>query len=397
MGRVLVIPGCMGTQLRAGSGTGPIFWADRALLARYSIFPMKLDGTEEGNPAPSAEAMAPHTPMPDYYDSGMDELTRDLAETGFLAPLYFPYDWRQSLTKTAALLVARIEAEYATGGPVTLVGHSQGGLIARLAYYTLNGQGKGSHVYRIICLGTPHQGTCRVVRAFQGEAKEGYLFATVKFWSGGIFQALEGYEGALVKMINTFMTWPAFYDLLPVTKGDGSARDQLIKQFYTKEFYRRPGVYPSFPEFLSALATGAKSGAQAFLADGVSVPRGRKLCCVVGRGWPTWDVFGIGRESIIPTAFLTQTQEGDGTVTVESASYPGSEIIVCDHPHDRLFKSLAESGQLKAIITDNWQPTVDTPPPKKEIHMQIVNDTIQQMPLKPSDIPGRKRSTARRK
>lgn len=73
----------------------------------------------------------------------------------------FPYDWRKDILGTAELLAARIEALHAAGTTVIhLVGHSMGGLVARLVTEAPQYQTRPwfESVKNLLALGTPHLG-----------------------------------------------------------------------------------------------------------------------------------------------------------------------------------------------------------------------------------------------
>jgi len=71
------------------------------------------------------------------------------------------YDWRLGLDEVGAQLASRIAAE---GRPVTIIAHSMGGLVARMAARMLPNR----LVRKLIMLGTPNEGSFAAVQALRG-------------------------------------------------------------------------------------------------------------------------------------------------------------------------------------------------------------------------------------
>lgn len=403
MGRVIVLPGCMGSQLIGsltlvpGLTTTPVlYWADRDQLRKTGLDPMVLDGTVTGGPAPGALTMTPFGAIPEYYDAAFKELEVQLRPTNFLAPFLWSYDWRQSLLKTADALVPLIEEQFGQSGPVTLVGHSQGGLISRLAYYRLGAASKGDRIDRIICLGTPHYGTFRVVQLWSGEQFEGLLFAyfaMMKSWLGPLGSSL---KEQTAKVVSKTMTWPAFYELLPQDFPEAEFRAEVVSTYNTSPVYQKIH-FPFGVFFNTALRDSAVQGTQAFLRDGTSVPRGRRLVCVRGKGYPTWETYKNAGATPWDWPSVSKEAPGDGTVSLRSAYVSGAQIVDVESPHDRMFKTVVESGVLRDILLENWKPTVTVVPPPVTVDVPPANDAIRQMPLAPSDFPSRRKAGNKRR
>ncbi len=184
--RVLIIPGIMGTRL-AGIGPGSrarkIFWIDPALIATGGLKALAL---------PAGAGLRPAGVVPLAYL----KLKLQLCIDGFAAEFH-PYDWRLDLDESASLLASRIAA---AGAPVTLIGHSMGGLVARIAAAKLPKRS----VRRLILLGTPNFGSYAPVLAIRGT----YPFVRR-------LAALDRRHTPEFLADCIFSTFPGLYQLLP--------------------------------------------------------------------------------------------------------------------------------------------------------------------------------------
>ncbi len=117
---------------------------------------------------------------------------------------------------------------------------------------------------------------------------------------------------------------------------------------------------------------------------------------IISRGYPTYELYGYPDDfALFPARFLT-TDEGDGTVTADSAFVPGSERAFIESPHDRLFLTCVESGLLKFYINQAWAPTQSPPVVEKVVANAPPNDLIAPIPLvRPPQPTGPKRGIPR--
>jgi pimeloyl-ACP methyl ester carboxylesterase len=111
---------------------------------------------------------------------------------------YFAYDWRADLESSARRLLAHLAAERADR--CTLVAHSMGGLVARIAL-TL---APVSQIGRVIQLGTPNRGAYTPVQALRA------VYPTVRKIS-----ALDPHRSAEDLAREIFLTLPGLYQMLP--------------------------------------------------------------------------------------------------------------------------------------------------------------------------------------
>lgn len=372
MSSVMVLPGCMGSQLQLAPNVSTLrykefpneivsgqYWADRNLLKGFGLDPMALDGTVLGAPAEGAQAFYSDAALHDYYLKGLAFLKAQLHNTDHSNVFLYPYDWRQSMQAQAVRLANQCILSFTPESPVTIIGHSMGGLIARLAYRILGGLSKTNLIRRIICLGTPQNGTYRIWELWSGKSREGFLF-TIAAAVNGLSYPFGLLNGALAaKIIGVTMTWPSLYELLPDDPKDGSDESAFVRSMYTQDFWQYGAG------FKRALADSAYQGTKQFLSDGTSVPPGKKLVCIEGHGYPT---FGWGPQPrfsrLDPKKSRPVIWYGDGTVLEGGGRLSGHDVYKIACSHDQLFEACAANGLLAELVKENISaPPGPTPPP----------------------------------
>lgn len=146
---LIFLPGVMGSSLNS-AGLGGIWWLD--VLNRRHIRDLRL----------SADGETDHDPRARIEPVGlMGAYEGFLAATyasGKFAHLALPYDWRKPLHSSAGRLREAIAgASEESGGPVHIVAHSMGGLLARLTLMTYPELWES--IGRVVFIGTPHYGS----------------------------------------------------------------------------------------------------------------------------------------------------------------------------------------------------------------------------------------------
>jgi hypothetical protein len=183
---VYVLPGLMGSRLGSrGTLLDDVLWLDLVEVAAGHLTRLALPA---GARLVELGAMLLNTL----------KLKLSLRIAGFDARMH-PYDWRRSVGELAAALNERIDAE-AGDAPVMLVGHSMGGVVARLALARQH----RPRVTRVVQLGAPNHGSYAPVLALRG------VYPTVRKLA-----ALDRRHTAeeLARLI--FRTLPALHELLP--------------------------------------------------------------------------------------------------------------------------------------------------------------------------------------
>jgi hypothetical protein len=184
--RVYVLPGLMGSRIGTrGTLLDDVLWVDLVEIAAGHLTRLALPG--------GARLVALGAMLLNAL-----KLKLSLRVAGFDAHLH-AFDWRRSHAELADALNARIAAE-AGARPVLLVGHSMGGVVARLAL----ARQPGAQIRRVVQLGAPNHGSYAPVLALRA------VYPTVRKLA-----AIDRRHDAedLARLI--FRTLPALHELLP--------------------------------------------------------------------------------------------------------------------------------------------------------------------------------------
>ena len=184
--RVLILPGIMGSTLakKGPLGIEDILWINPVEIALGKLTSLKLNGAASPYHAAGAILFA-------YL-----KLKLRLRINGFDAD-FFPYDWRRSLEDLGADLANKIQQEPAS--QVSLVAHSMGGLVARMALPQA-----GEKVTRLIMLGTPNYGSFAPVQVIRATYDVVQKIAKLDLRHNA--EELSG---------EVFNTFPGLYQMLP--------------------------------------------------------------------------------------------------------------------------------------------------------------------------------------
>jgi len=208
LGRVIVLPGLMGTELDSvdASGDADLVWVNYFRIFAGRMADMQL--TDSGDPPAPPPTIRPK----DLYRKVYLPILLALEARWQTRP--FPYDWRVDLDRAAAALADEVRS-WAGGEPCHLVGHSMGGVVARrfiqkfpevwASMQDPTGQGRGG---RLVMMGTPNRGSYAIALALSGEEK------TVK--SLALLDIKHDLD-RLLRILNSFV---GSYQLLPSAKLD---------------------------------------------------------------------------------------------------------------------------------------------------------------------------------
>ena len=202
--KILVLPGIMGSRL-GGTPTpsrpAGVVWVDPQSIAAGGLLDLAL---------PRGRELRPMGVLLYAYA----KLLLRLRLGGFDASFH-AYDWRLGLDELGATLAARIRAG---GEPVSLIGHSMGGLVARMALTQLPRR----LVRKLILVGTPNFGAYSPLMALRGT----YPFVRK-------MTSLDPAHTPEELAARVFHTFPGLYQLLPdgiaaTWPGDGPALDRAL-------------------------------------------------------------------------------------------------------------------------------------------------------------------------
>jgi hypothetical protein len=352
-----MVPGFLGSQLSRGQDGSGLLWVNFADLVLGNVGQLRLaaDGVSPG--PPDGVQLYPQLPLPDYYFPAIALLGQQLGPAGYVIHTY-PQDFRLDDRIVAPSLAARIVAEVDPADPCTLIGHSDGGVICRLAWRQLVSQGKSGLVRRIITLGTPHWGSYSPVRAWSLDSDLVYQIwalslGSVPFWLNNPVQlALHTWTPTQIARLTA--TWPGFYYLLPSLLAPDAPEDPHRSAVFNVPWPTDVGLSPHWMS--DAVATY-----QPLLADPSTIPPPWILTCVAGTGFAT--VARLSNPAALGTSNgYVADADGDGSVTRSSALLAGSAQVLVQSAHADLPFVAAASGQLAQWITAIRNPPAPAPP-----------------------------------
>ena len=309
-GRVIVLPGLMGTQLDSldKKGDRDRIWFNPFRILTGRIAELRL--ADDGSALPP-----PPTVVTDgVYPSAYMPLLLELMERWQVVP--FAYDWRSDVDKSAAAL-CQVVKSWAKGEPVHLVVHSLGGLVARRfiqlfpdVWDTMkdpDGKGRGG---RLVMMGTPNRGSFAISLALSGEEKMVKTLAKID---------LAHDMPKLLRILNTFL---GSYQTMPSPKIP--LRDDHVKLF-------DPASWGKLPIVPGLLAAGRR-----FQETLHPVLTPERLIYVAGYGQPTPAAIRIKA----PGRFeYDQTFDGDGRVTHTLGLLEGVRTFYVRENHGDLMKN----------------------------------------------------------
>jgi pimeloyl-ACP methyl ester carboxylesterase len=260
--RVLILPGIMGSKLGFADDT---LWIDPIDIAAGRLEELSLDPAVPGIGAVGVLLFA--------YLS----LRYRLRIAGYDADFH-AFDWRLSIPDLGKTLADTIGA---SGGPVHLVPHSMGGLVARAALAH-----KPKALGRIVMLGTPNYGSFSPIQAFRGTHP---IVRKVAF--------LDVKHSAEDLARDVFGTFPGLCEMMP-------SPDKVATDYFNLASWPVGGVRPD-----QGMLTAAKA---------------------VQRDLPTaydelYLIAGINRETVVDAVVqndefvYTTSMDGDGTVPLKLA------------------------------------------------------------------------------
>ena len=215
LGKVLVLPGIMGTELDSvdRKGDSDRVWINFVRLIAGRIADLELK--DDGSPALAGT----HVRIAGVHRKTYLPLLLELDTHWDVRP--FGFDWREDIDKSAARLDGEVKA-FGAGGPVHLVAHSMGGLVSRRfiqlfpdtwkAMDDTTGQGRGG---RLIMVGTPNRGSFSIPLTLTGAEKLVKLLGKADV------------DHSMQELLAIIGTLPGLYQMLPsplVELGDDHKR-----------------------------------------------------------------------------------------------------------------------------------------------------------------------------
>jgi hypothetical protein len=335
LGTIIIVPGIGGCELSSqptlfGLGPPVRLWLNPSAMAGggWRLLGLADDGITPD--VPLTGPIVPGLPLGNYYA----DLGKMLSEKGWRV-VGARLDWRQALARDADRLVSLIREEE-PAGPLHLVAHSRGGLVARRAIEQLRAAGELGRLGWCAGLGVPHYGSWEAAGLLAGWNRTAALLAVVLEGTASILSA--GYVQLRLRHVLT--SWPAAYELLPNPAAPAISPNEI------EEIYG-PGTWSAAGLSVSA------AWLQAARKGWASIP-------LVPPGVDWIDVVGIGSRT--PTRLYTPAQvgtsqgwrwdfQGDSVVPSRWAVQPNRPRITTPSSHG----ALAYDGRVVDVLSTALQ------------------------------------------
>jgi len=332
-GRVIALHGIMGAELEVARPGGDVdlLWVHVPRLMIGAVAELRLDAQGATRPGVRVKGI-----RREYAP-----LVAALAEAWDVRP--FAYDWRADIDASADALARQVQA-FGQGGPVHLVAHSMGGVVARRMIQrhpalwasmddAANGHRRGG---RLVMLGTPNRGALAVPPIFTGTESMVWWLEKLDF------------RHDMEELLEILVTFVGGYQMLPTPK---TPRDDDRAKLFARASW---GASPVVQRWLDK-----GSAFQTALFD-VDTPE--RLLYVAGYDEPT--PYRIRIESPGQFAYK-ETHEGDGRVPHELGLLPGVETFFVREKHGALpandavlsaIHGLLETGKTDELATSIGAP-----------------------------------------
>jgi len=376
---VYLVPGYLSSHLYTDVQHREQLWIDYLQLGLGRVGKMRLapNGVDPG-PPDGVQLYVGH-PLTDYWLRPAQILQEDLGE-GFQVRMY-GWDWRRELGGQGEALANQVRADLAVGQRCTLIAHSTGAIIARVAFASLQATGHGEAVRRIVSLGGPHHGTYLAVLALSGLSAEALDLASISSAGRGIQvvlpDVLPAYKEWLLRDIERLIaSWPSIYQLMPSLTSEDAAADPLRAELYSAENWpAAAGVSQLWLDY--ARTTWASR-----LSSPAAHPPKWVMTTVAGLGhgggYVLSDVSQLGRRGA-----LVDRTDGDGIVSADSAYLSGgTHYLLTDCRHHELPLVTALTGDLAEWVRAQRSPATPVPPP---VRLGVVAPDLIGAPLIPCE------------
>jgi pimeloyl-ACP methyl ester carboxylesterase len=304
---VYVVPGLMGSQLclrRTGAVPDDLLWIDPTDISQGRLNLLTM-------PGPPVMACGPvlHGYLP---------LKLALQAAGYTVRC-FAYDWRRDITETGAVLARQLATESARD--LSVIGHSMGGLIARIALRASS----SARIQRLITVGTPHGGSYAPVQAVRG------VYPLVRRLA-----QIDSVHDAEALAREVFSSFHSLYQMLPL--------DGMLDLIDSRN-WPRTGPQPN-----------------ATLLDRVTMLRlggpDARISTIAGFGFET----AVNVTRVHDDFYYRFDFTGDGTVPTSRATLDGCEAWYCQVAHNELTRSPVVHEALLQLLADA-APLLATSPP----------------------------------
>jgi hypothetical protein len=268
------------------------------------------------------------------------------------------YDWRLDVAQTGGDLAQRIRRETPPDNPCSIVAHSLGGLVARLAWRSLVSTGQSGLVRRIVTLGTPHWGSYGAVRIWSLDSElvtQLFYLSLAVGWTGALNGPFNGgHIWSPAQIAALVSSWPSVYWTLPSLLAPDADGDPLRVAIYE-------GGWPADRGVDQVWASRATGSFQPQLAAAMSMPPLAVMTTVAGTGSPTVQRLRSADLLGSPAAYLV-SGDGDGQVASSSAWLDMTAQLEIMGAHGDLPVIASGIGGAADVILAERPPPAPIPP-----------------------------------
>jgi pimeloyl-ACP methyl ester carboxylesterase len=297
-----------------------------AMLNPLGMNNLALDaqGSDPLYPVPGT-TIEPKGLLTAYYRAAFD----DFASRG--PTLTFPYDWRMSARYAAQRLADKLASRLASE-QFYLVGHSNGGMVARIADALLKDHPNRANLLRVVQVGTPNYGSWEAPRNLAGIPS--WLAPYARQFTTGFASVV--YGAALVYLEHLIAHWRSVYELMPDPVNGPFAPNPVSEQLYALEPWQ--GINSQVNQF-------QLNWGHYFHATLEPIPEPGKYFAVAGYGSQTTAGLVKVSQIAVPSGYY-RTPDGDGVVTISSAVLRDTHAIYCRESHAQIL----DNSNVRAAI-----------------------------------------------
>ena len=358
MPRCYVVPGLAGSELFRDAALTRLLWVSYTQLLLSGVGPLRLgpDGVSPG--PPDGVPLYAGAPLPDYYEQATVQLAAALGPHGY-DTFTHGYDWRLSTRITGPQLAARLRTEVSPADPCSLVCHSLGGLVARLAWADLVRTGETALVRRIITIGTPHWGSYAAVRLWSLDSEVSSQISFLSWLTATYYTVPVAIAAGLIwtptRIAALASTWPSLYETLPSLLAPDAGSDPGRASIYM-------GQWPADRGVRADLLADAVNVFQPLMADVSTQPPSWVMTTVAGIGEST--VGALVAPWLLGSARAYRVAgDGDTTVQRSSALLDNSAQYTIGGCHGDLPEIAAGLPAAAQAVLDPRGPPGPAPPP----------------------------------
>jgi len=340
LGKVLVLPGIMGSKL--GREKSLLGWVDYSDVIWLDPVDMRLGRLADLALGPGGKPRKGTQSVGVLYSFYL-RLKLTLDRAGFDADFHH-YDWRRPVRDLGKEFAAFLNRQKE---PVTVVAHSMGGIVTRAA---IQAGARADKLKRVIMIGTPNHGSFVPAQALR--AAYPFLKTLARTFDRDLATVTE----------EVFSTFAGLYDLLPA-----------------------PETFPDYPIFDSEHWPQSKPRPNseylesARSAQSLLAPADERFHLICGVNQDTV----VGIRKVDDEFVFLQNKDGDGTVPRISAELPGCPTLYVEGSHGMLpnYGSVCDLAVDLATQGRTGRATlVWTPPPSgvvEEVRESVLRSAVE--------------------